>query len=72
MDSNYTPGQSPDHWPARGRWNPDGLPDWYREMLCGLVGDLTAWRDHDPPQRLDPRTDPRRQHTQQPQRRAIR
>jgi len=72
MDSNYTPGQSPDHWPARGRWNPEALPAWYVELLGNVAGSLTAWRDHDPPQRLDPRCDPRRPQWQHLERRAIR
>ena len=59
MPTEYPPGQSPGHWPTRGRWNPAELPGWYRELLAGLAGDLTAWREHDPPQRLDPRCDPR-------------
>lgn len=59
MDADYTPGQPPDHWPARGRWNPADLPHWYRELLGEVAANLTAWREHDPPQRLDPRSDPR-------------
>ena len=71
MNSNYTPGQSPSHWPTRGRWSPADLPEWYREMLGEVCRDLTAWREHDPPQRLDPRCDPRYPQGQV-QRRAIR
>jgi hypothetical protein len=71
MDADYTPGQPPDHWPTRGRWNPADLPGWYRELLGEVAANLTAWREHDPPQRLDPRCDPR--HPQgHVQRRAIR
>jgi len=71
VNADYTPGQSPDHWPTRGRWNPNGLPDWYLEMLGNVAGSLTAWREHDPPQRLDPRCDPRRpQHARQERRHA--
>lgn len=59
MESEYDRRQRSGMWPSRGRWNPDGLPDWYIETLTGLAGNLTAWRDHDPGQRLDPRCDPR-------------
>jgi len=59
MNADYTPGQPPAHWPARGRWSPDGLPAWYVELLGNVAGSLTEWREHDPPQRLDPRCDPR-------------
>lgn len=59
MNEEYEPRQRPRSWPTRGRWNPAELPEWYREMLGGLAADLTAWRDRDPPQRLDPRCDPR-------------
>jgi hypothetical protein len=59
MSTHYPPGQTPGHWPTRGRWNPADLPPWYLELLADLAGDLTAWREHDPPQRLDPRCDPR-------------
>jgi len=72
MNSKYTPGQSPDHWPTRGRWSPADLPPWYRELLGEVSRDLTAWREHDPPQRLDPRCDPRRPQRQHLERRAIR
>ena len=60
MDAEYRRGQPSGHWPTRGRWKPDGLPDWYLELLTNLAVSLTAWREHDPPQRLDPRCDPRR------------
>ena len=59
MDSEYDRRQQAGQWPTRRRWNPAELPEWYREMLGGLAADLTSWRDHDPPQRLDPRCDPR-------------
>ena len=58
MDSDYDRRQRPHHWPARGRWNPDGLPAWYVALLGNVAGNLTGWREHDPP-RLDPRCDPR-------------
>lgn len=59
MDAEYDRRQRPGQWANRGRWSPDGLPDWYVQMLAGLAGSLTAWREHDPGQHLDPRTDPR-------------
>lgn len=59
MEKLYDSRQHSAQWPARGRWNPEQLPGWYLELLGGLAADLTAWRDHDPPQRLDPRCDPR-------------
>lgn len=58
MNADYRRRQQSDHWPQQGRWSPDGLPDWYLELLGDLAGSLTAWQ-HDPPQRLDPRCDPR-------------
>jgi hypothetical protein len=62
MDAEYRSGQPADHWPRRGRWNPDELPGWYREMLGELAGKLTTWREDDrDPHRLDPRCDPRPQ-----------
>jgi hypothetical protein len=73
MNADYRTGQPADHWPRRGRWSPDELPGWYLELLGDLAGSLTAWRDeHDPPQRLDPRCDPRGPRGQQVERRAIR
>jgi len=59
MNSDYARRQHSGQWPARGRWNPVGLPESYVELLGNVAGSLTAWRDHDPPQRLDPRCDPR-------------
>ncbi len=60
MTGEYRRRQRDGKWPTNGRWNPDGLPDWYLEMLVGLAGRLNRWRDpHDPAQRLDPRCDPR-------------
>lgn len=59
MDAEYDRRQRPDKWLTSGRWSPDGLPDWYVEMLTGLARGLTAWRNHDPGQHLDPRMDPR-------------
>ena len=61
MDSEYDRRQRAGQWPTRRRWNPD-VPAWYVELLGGLAADLTSWRDHDPPQRLDPRCDPRGPH----------
>lgn len=59
MDAEYRRRQRAGHWPARGRWNPDDLPQWYRELLADVAGSLTRWRDeHDPSQPLDPRCDP--------------
>lgn len=60
MNADYERRQRDGKWPSRGRWNPNGLPDWYVELIGGLARDLTAWRGpHDPGQHLDPRTDPR-------------
>lgn len=59
MSADYDRRQRDGKWPTRGRWNPDGLPDWYIELIGGLARELTAWREHDPGQHLDPRTDPR-------------
>lgn len=59
MNAEYDRRQRPGQWAKRGRWSPDGLPDWYVQVLAGLAGSLTAWREHDPGQHLDPRTDPR-------------
>jgi len=59
MDSDYRRRQSPANWPPRERWSPDGLPGWYLELLGEVSGALTAWLDHAPAQRLDPRCDPR-------------
>ena len=70
MFQQYERRQRAGHWPTGDRWNPERLPGWYLELLGGLAADLTAWRDHDPPQRLDPRCDPRR-HCGRFQRRAI-
>jgi hypothetical protein len=70
MIESYDRRQRPANWPTRDRWNSERLPGWYLELLGGLAADLTAWR-HDPPQRLDPRCDPRRQ-CGRFQRRAIR
>ena len=72
MTAAYDRRQQTGQWPRRGRWNPDGLPTWYRDLLTDLAGDLTAWRKHDPGQRLDPRCDPRMPRRHQSQRRAIR
>lgn len=67
MSEEYRRRQRAGNWPTRGRWNPDGLPDWYLEMLVGLAGSLTRWRDsHDPAPRLDPRCDPRDRPQRQP------
>jgi len=67
MDAEYRKGQPADQWPRRGRWNPADLPDWYREVLVNLAGNLTAWRHDDrDPQRLDPRCDPRPRPRQEP------
>jgi hypothetical protein len=59
MESDYSRRQSPDNWPPRKPWSPEGLPDWYLDLLGDVARNLTAWREHDPPQRLDPRCDPR-------------
>lgn len=59
MPQEYDRRQVAGKWPERERWSPDRLPGWYMELLIGLAGNLTAWRRHDPGQRLDPRCDPR-------------
>ena len=66
MDADYTRCQRKAEWPSRGRWNPAGLPDWYVDLVARLAGNLTAWRDHDPGQYLDPRTDPRHEQWKEP------
>jgi hypothetical protein len=58
MDAGYDRRQRVGKWPVK-RWSPDGLPEWYRDLLSEVAGSLTAWREHDPGQHLDPRTDPR-------------
>lgn len=57
MNADYDHRQRPGNWPQR--WTSNGLPDWYVELLVGVAGRLTAWREHDPGQHLDPRCDPR-------------
>ena len=60
MTGEYRRRQRDGKWPTNGRWNPDGLPDWYLEMLVGLCGRLNRWRDpRDPGPLFDPRCDPR-------------
>jgi len=59
MDADYARRQRADKWPVE-RWSLDGTPSWYRELLADMAGKLTAWRQHDPGQHLDPRADPRR------------
>jgi hypothetical protein len=58
MDAEYDRRQRPDKWPVE-RWSLDGTPQWYRDLLAEMAGKLTAWRDRDPGQHLDPRSDPR-------------
>lgn len=58
MDADYARRQRADKWPVE-RWSLDGTPEWYRQLLGELTGKLTAWRQHDPGQHFDPRTDPR-------------
>lgn len=58
MNADYSDRQHAGKWPTRKPWNPEGLPPWYLELIGAVAADLTAWR-HDPPQRLDPRCDPR-------------
>lgn len=58
MDAEYDRCQRADKWPVE-RWSLDGTPEWYRQLLGELAGKLTEWRQHDPGQHLDPRTDPR-------------
>ena len=58
MDAEYDRRQRYDQWPVQ-RWSLDGTPEWYRDLLKAIAGNLTAWRQHDPGQCLDPRTDPR-------------
>lgn len=60
MNEAYDRRQRPDNWPQRKAWNPAELPGWYLQLLGEVAGSLTAWRDHHPPQQLDPRMDPRR------------
>lgn len=57
MDAEYDRRQRAGQWPSH--WSLDGTPEWYRELLAEMTGKLTAWREHDPGQHLDPRTDPR-------------
>jgi hypothetical protein len=60
MNGDYRSGQPADHWPRCGRWNPAELPGWYVELITGLAGRLTRWRDDGrDPHRLDARCDPR-------------
>jgi hypothetical protein len=72
MDGDYSRRQRPANWPR----HPDGEPNPavrdYLELVASLAANLTAWREHDPPQRLDPRCDPRGPRGQQAERRAIR
>jgi hypothetical protein len=72
MDEAYDRRQTNGQWPRRGRWSPDGLPGWYLDLIGAVAHDLTAWREHDPGQRLDPRCDPRQPQRHQSERRAIR
>ena len=66
MDEDYRRRQRSCKWPTRGRWNPDDLPGWYRELLGDVAANLTAWRHDDrDPHRLDPRCDPREQPQQE-------
>jgi hypothetical protein len=58
MDAEYDRRQRHDQWQIE-RWSLDGTPQWYGELLAEMAGKLTAWREHDPSQHLDPRTDPR-------------
>jgi hypothetical protein len=70
MDAGYDRRQHADKW-RDGRWSLDGTPDWYRELLAEMTGKLTAWREHDPGQQLDPRMDPRdRRHSRTESRHA--
>lgn len=59
MDQDYYRRQRPGNWPTGQRWNPEGLPPWYLDLIGAVAANLTVWRDHAPPQRLDPRCDPR-------------
>lgn len=71
MNADYSRRQRAGQWPTRKPWSPSDLPDWYENILSDVAASLTAWRDHDPPQRLDPRCDPRGPHDRV-QERAIR
>ena len=71
MTRDYNRRQRAGQWPTRERWNPAELPEWYADILSDVAADLTAWRDHNPRQRLDPRCDPRGSQ-ERVQRRAIR
>lgn len=72
MNEAYDRRQRAGQWPTRKPWSPADLPDWYADILSDVAADLTSWREHDPPQRLDPRCDPRGPRGQQAERRAIR
>lgn len=58
MDAEYDRRQRAGQWRVEP-WSLDGTPEWYRDLLAEVAGTLTAWREHDPGQHLDPRTDPR-------------
>jgi len=66
MDAEYDRRQHGGKNPS-GQWSLDGVPEWYRDLLVEMTGNLTSWLQHDPGQRLDQRTDPR-----DPSRRALR
>jgi hypothetical protein len=71
MNADYSRRQRPANWPTHHDGEPDPAVRDYLELVASLAANLTAWREHDPPQRLDPRCDPR--HPQgHVQRRAIR
>jgi hypothetical protein len=57
MNAEYDRRQRAAKWPRR--WSPNGLPDWYRDLLAEMTGKLIVRHEHDPGQHLDPRTDPR-------------
>lgn len=61
MDPSYDRRQAGDRWPRRGRWNPDELPAWYRELLGDVCESLTQWRDHEPENGFPAACDPRRE-----------
>lgn len=70
MNEDYRRRQRPGNWPRCPDCEPDAVVRDYLGLLADLARDLTAWRDHDPAHRLDPRCDPRcPQH--RPTRRAV-
>ncbi len=61
LESVYDRRQASGNWPRRGRWNPDELPPWYRELLGDVCASLTAWRQGEPGNGFPASCDPRRE-----------